>query len=133
MSNRTIASKKLRRMRKGLSAISTEASPSIAMVARSPSRKWRKRCCRSAGAPIVTTAAMSGNSAAAMIAAVPPRLCPTSREGDIPAAAIAFAAERRSSTSDAKLTASPVPPLNPVPAKSNLKTPMPARDSAREM
>ncbi|BCM75446.1 hypothetical protein KAM448_33280 [Aeromonas caviae] len=51
----------------------------------------------------------------------------------MPAAAIAFAAARRSSTSDAKFTGSPVPPPIPVPAKSNLKTPMPARDSAREM
>lgn len=49
----------------------------------------------------------------------------------MPAAAIAFAAARRSSTSDAKFTGSPVPPPIPVPAKSNLKTPMPARDSAQ--
>jgi hypothetical protein len=61
------------------------------------------------------------------------RLCPTRRDGDMPAAAIAFAAARRSSTSDAKFTGSPVPPPIPVPAKSNLKTPMPARDSARDV
>ena len=52
----------------------------------------------------------------------------------MPAAAIAFAAAlegpRRPTRS---FTGSPVPPPIPVPAKSNLKTPMPVRDSAREM
>ena len=129
----SIASTKLRRIRNGRPAISTMASPSRAIVSRSFCSKRRKICCRSAGAPIVATAAISGISAAAKIAAVPPRLCPTSSEGVIPAAVIACAAARRSSMSAAMLTASPGAMLNPVPAKSNLKTPIPARDSARDM
>ena len=131
MSKTSTACRKLRRTRKVRPAISADASPSLAMVSRSMGRKNRRICSRSAGAPIVATAATPGNSAAATIAAVPPRLCPTSKEGGIPAAVIAFAAERMSSTSDAKLTGSPDPA--PIPAKSNLRTPMPARDSAREM
>ncbi|NYT32530.1 hypothetical protein [Rhizobium sp. WYCCWR 11128] len=37
------------------------------------------------------------------------------------------------STSDAMLKGTPVPPPIPAPAKSNLTTPMPAHDGAREM
>ena len=55
----------------------------------------------------VATAAISGMSAAATIAAGATQAVPDKEEGDMPAAAIAFAAARRSSTSDAKFTGSP--------------------------
>ena len=58
---------------------------------------------------------------------------PDMRAGGIPAAAMASAAALRSSTSEAKLTASSAGLAIPVPAKSNRKTPIPARESARAM
>jgi hypothetical protein len=46
---------------------------------------------------------------------------------------MALEAATRSSTSAAKLVLSGPPPLWPMPAKSNLRTPMPALDRARAM
>ena len=113
--------------------MSTDASPSRLIVSRSLALKTLRMCSSSAGAPTVATATMSGRSVAATRAAVPPRLCPIRRAGVIPAVVIALAADLRSVTSAAKSTASPSAPPTPVPAKSNRRTPIPARDSAREM
>ncbi len=65
------------------------------------------------------------------IAAVPPGLYQQAKKAASPPPSSPLRLNGIASTSDAKLTGSPDPA--PIPAKSNPRTPMPARDSAREM
>jgi hypothetical protein len=79
----------------------------------------------------VATAAIPGNSSAAASAAAPPRLCPISKAGGIPASIIAFVAATRSAISLLKPASAKSPPLCPRPVKSNRSTAMPRSAKAR--
>lgn len=82
-------------------------------------------CAGSAGAPIVTTALISGRFDAAFRTAAPPSECPISRVGAMPCAVKLSTAAYKSPTLDVKFVFSNSPRKWPKPVKSNRKTAYP--------